>query len=146
MVARFGPRCRALTARHAIAGIAWRPNHSATGHAQNPGSTGDRVQNVTAQEWGESAEEQGPQALLETLHCLRVAVTIFDADTRLIFASAHLNYVFRKLPPVKNLIGKLYEEVIALELPEIAPAALAGGADAFIAARLSQLGPRAWEP
>ena len=104
------------------------------------------MQNVTAQEWGESAEEQGPQALLETLHCLRVAVTIFDADTRLIFASAHLNYVFRKLPPVKNLIGKLYEEVIALELPEIAPAALAGGADAFIAARLSQLGPRAWEP
>lgn len=104
------------------------------------------MQSVTAQEWGESAEEQGPQALLDTLHCLRVAVTIFDADTRLIFASAHLNYVFRKLPPTKDLIGKFYEELIALELPEIAPSALAGGVDAFIASRLSQLGPRAWEP
>ena len=104
------------------------------------------MQGVAAQEWGENAVEQGPAALLDTLHCLRVAVTIFDAEARLVFASTHLNHIFRKLPPVQGLIGKFYEELIALELPEIAPAALAGGTDAFIAARLSQLGPRAWEP
>ena len=110
------------------------------------GLRGDRVQNVTAKEWGEIAIEQGTDALLETLHCLRVAITIFDTDARLVFASAHLNHIFRKLPPVQSLLGKFYEELIALELPEIAATALAGGPDAFIAGRLSQLGPRAWEP
>jgi two-component system, cell cycle sensor histidine kinase PleC len=90
--------------------------------------------------------EQGPESLLETLHCLRVALTIFDADGRLVFANAHLNHIFRKLPPAKSLIGKFYEDMIALELPEIAPAALAAGMEAFVAGRLSQLGPRAWEP
>ena len=104
------------------------------------------MQSVTAEEWGENAVEQGPEALLETLHCLRVAISIFDAEARLVFASAHLNHIFRRLPPVESLIGKFYEELIVLELPEIAPAALAGGAEAFIATRLSQLGPRAWEP
>ena len=104
------------------------------------------MQSLVAEEWGESVVEQGPEALLETLHCLRVAITIFDTESRLVFASTHLNHIFRKLPPVKNLIGKFYEELIALELSEIAPQALAGGAEAFIAARLSQLGPRAWEP
>jgi signal transduction histidine kinase len=98
------------------------------------------------EDWGESTKEQGLEALLETLHCLRVAITIFDADTRLVFATAHLNHVFRKLPPVRSLTGKFYEELITLELPEIAPAALAAGIEAFIAGRLSQLGPRAWEP
>jgi PAS domain S-box-containing protein len=104
------------------------------------------VQGVAAEEWGENAVEQGAATLLETLHCLRVAVTIFDDDARLVFASAHLNHIFRKLPPVQSLTGKFYEELIALELPEIAPSALAGGTEAFIATRLSQLGPRAWEP
>ena len=104
------------------------------------------MQNVAAEDWGDVVAEQGPEALLETLHCLRVAITIFDADTRLIFASAHLNHIFRKLPPREKLIGKFYDQLIALELPEIAPQALAGGVDDFIATRLSQLGPRAWEP
>jgi two-component system cell cycle sensor histidine kinase PleC len=104
------------------------------------------VQNVTAETWGESVIEQGADALIETLHCLRVAITIFDADTRLVFASAHLNHIFRKLPPVQSLVGKFYEELIGLEVPEICPAALSVGIEAFIAGRLSQLGPRAWEP
>ena len=60
---------------------------------------GKRVQSVAADAWDEKMAEHGPEALLETLHCLRVAVTIFDADTRLIFANAHLNHIFRKLPP-----------------------------------------------
>ena len=104
------------------------------------------MRGVAAEEWAESAAGQSAEALLETLHCLRVAVTIFDAETRLIFASTHLNHIFRKLPPVGSLTGKFYEELIALELPEIASAALTGGPEAFIAARLSQIGPRSWEP
>ena len=104
------------------------------------------MQSVAAEEWGESVAEQGLGALVETLHCLRVAITIFDSDARLVFASAHLNHIFRKLPPVETLTGKFYEELIALELPEICPNALSAGIEAFIAGRLSQLGPRAWEP
>jgi PAS domain S-box-containing protein len=104
------------------------------------------VQNLAAEDWGEVAGDQGPETLLETLHCLRVAITIFDADTKLIFASSHFNHIFRKLPPREKLIGRFYDQLIALELPEIAPQALAAGVDAFIATRLSQLGPRAWEP
>jgi two-component system cell cycle sensor histidine kinase PleC len=104
------------------------------------------VRGVAAEEWAESAGGQSAESLLDTLHCLRVAVTIFDAEARLIFASAHLNHIFRKLPPAESLTGKFYEELIALELPEIASAALAGGTEAFIAARLSQVGPRSWEP
>src|SRR6185503_15427783 len=86
------------------------------------------------------------EPLLETLHSLRVAITIFDANSRLVFASAHLNHIFRKLPSVESLNGKRYAELIALELPEIAPAVLAEGEAPFIAERLGQLDPHAWEP
>ena len=50
------------------------------------------------------------------------AVTMFDTAGRLTFANAHLNHFFRKLPPYPQLIGRSYEEIIRLELPEIAPA------------------------
>lgn len=102
------------------------------------------MQTLAIEDWGVGASDPG--ALLETLHYLRVAITVFDADTRLIFASAHLNHIFRKLPPREQLIGKFYDQLVALELPEIAPEALDGGADDFIANRLIQLGPRSWEP
>ena len=104
------------------------------------------MQSVAAEEWGETAEGKDPLVLLDTLHCLRVAITIFDTDSRLLFATAHLNHIFRQLPPVETLTGKFYEELITLELKEIAPAALASGVEAFITGRLNQLGPRAWEP
>ena len=71
---------------------------------------------------------------------LRVAVTMFDAGGRLSFANAHLNHFFRGLPPYPELIGRTYEEIIRLELPEIAPAALKDGVEAFIDLRLGQLG------
>ena len=97
---------------------------------------------------GQLAEDSGAllEPLLETLHSLRVAITIFDANSRLVFASAHLNHIFRKLPPVESLNGKRYAELIALELPEIAPTVLAEGEAPFIADRLGQLDPHAWEP
>ena len=94
----------------------------------------------------ESQIEPSAAELVEMLHCLRAVVTIFDADGRLVFASRHLNHLFRGLPRADTLVGQFYEDIIRLELPEIAPSALAFGTDAFIATRLAQLGPRAWAP
>jgi signal transduction histidine kinase len=94
------------------------------------------VQNVAQKRGG---EEQDLEALLESLHSLRVAIAIFDADSRLVFANSHLHHIFRKLPPIESLTGRRYADLIALELAEIAPAALAGGQSAFTADCLSQL-------
>jgi len=87
-----------------------------------------------------------PAQLLDGLHALRVAVTMFDAKGRLTFANAHLNYFYRLLPPYTQLIGSSYEEIIRMELPEIAPASLKDGVEAFVDLRLGQLAPRAWAP
>ena len=91
-------------------------------------------------------ESSDPAALLDSLHALRVAVTMFDAGGKLVFANAHLNHFFRGLPPYSELIGRSYEQIIRLELPEIAPAALKDGVEAFVDLRLGQLAPRAWAP
>src|SRR6185436_10013504 len=82
-----------------------------------------------------------PEALLPALDSLRTVVTIFDKHGRLLYANAHLNYLFRSFPPREKLVGKSYEELIRLEIEggEIAPSALAGGAKAFITQRLRQL-------
>jgi len=87
-------------------------------------------------------------ALLASLDSLRVAITIFGPDDRLIYANAHLNYLLRSLPPHDALLGKHYQDIVALEIAggEIAAAALAGGPAAFIAARLEQLRDGAWAP
>jgi two-component system cell cycle sensor histidine kinase PleC len=87
-------------------------------------------------------------ALLGTLDCLRAAITIFDSGGRLIYANAHLNYLFRSFPPRQTLIGKSYQELIRLEIEggEIAPEALAGGLNNFIARRLAQLKPDEFAP
>jgi len=87
-----------------------------------------------------------PAQLLDGLHALRVAVTMFDAKGRLTFANAHLNYFYKLLPPYPQLIGRSYEEIIRMELPEIAPASLKDGVEAFVDLRLGQLAPRAWAP
>ena len=87
-----------------------------------------------------------PAQLLDGLHALRVAVTMFDAESRLTFANAHLNYFFRGLPPYHALIGKRYEEILRLELPELDSANFKDGVEAFIDLRLGQLAPRAWAP
>ena len=91
-------------------------------------------------------ETPDPAQLLEGLHALRVGLTMFDATGRLIFANSHLNHFFRGLPPAQELVGRSYEEMIRLELPEIAPAALTDGVEAFVDLRLGQLAPRAWAP
>ena len=87
-------------------------------------------------------------ALLASLDALRSAITILDADGRLLYANAHLNHLLRSLPPHEALIGSTYEDLIRLEIEggEIAPAALAGGVNAFIARRMAQLEERAYAP
>jgi two-component system cell cycle sensor histidine kinase PleC len=83
-------------------------------------------------------QEETPE-LIEALHCLRVAVTVFDARERLVFANQHFNYLFRSLPPRDVLLGHSYEQLIRLELSggEIAKAD-AQDAEAFIARRRAQ--------
>src|SRR5258707_14460750 len=86
-------------------------------------------------------DQDDPAALLRSLDSLRTAITIFDSGGRLLYANAHLNYLFRSFPPHESLIGKSYEELIRLEIEggEIAPGALMSGAKSFVAQRLSQL-------
>ena len=86
-------------------------------------------------------DRDDPAALLGSLDSLRTAITIFDRSGRLIYANAHLNYLFRSFPPRESLIGRSYEELVRLEIEggEIAPSALAAGAKSFIARRLTQL-------
>ncbi|MBW8709447.1 MAG: PAS-domain containing protein [Alphaproteobacteria bacterium] len=86
-------------------------------------------------------DRQDAAALLDALDCLRSAITIFDGAGRLVYANAHLNYLFRSFPPHQTLLGRTYEELIALEIEggEIAVSALAGGIKPFIALRLRQL-------
>ena len=86
-------------------------------------------------------DQEDPSALLRTLDSLRTAITIFDRRGHLVYANAHLNYLFRSFPPRESLIGKSYEDMIRLEIEggEIATSALAGGTRSFIAQRLSQL-------
>jgi signal transduction histidine kinase len=88
-----------------------------------------------------SREQEQPGVLLDALDSLRTAITIFDKGGRLVYANAHLNYLFRSFPPRDTLIGKSYEELIRLEIEggEIAQAALAGGTKSFIAQRVRQL-------
>ncbi len=98
---------------------------------------------IRAGDWSQEAA-----ALLGALDSLRVALTIFDAGGRLVYANAHLNYLFRSLPPLPRLIGKSYEDLIRLEIEggEIAAKALEGGAAVFIADRLCQLDPGHYTP
>jgi signal transduction histidine kinase len=79
--------------------------------------------------------------LLGTFDSLRVVITIFDAAGRLAYANQHLRYIFPFLPPLRHLLGRPYETLVRLELEHgaIASAALAGGPEAFVAARLKQL-------
>src|ERR1700742_2956618 len=86
-------------------------------------------------------QREDARAMLRALDSLRTAITVFDSQGKLLYANAHLNYLFRSLPPRESLTGKSYEEWIRMEIEggEIAATALAGGGKSFIARRLNQL-------
>jgi two-component system, cell cycle sensor histidine kinase PleC len=79
--------------------------------------------------------------VIEALHCLRVAITMFDGEERLIFANEHFSYMFRALPPREELVGKRYEDLIRLEVAcgDIAEGTARQDLDALIAARRTSL-------
>lgn len=78
-------------------------------------------------------------ALLEALDCLRIAITMYDADQRLTYANQHFDYLFRGLPKREALMGMAYGEIVRLEAGEVAHEALSSGVDAFVARRRAQL-------
>ncbi|MEY4965007.1 MAG: hypothetical protein RL274_590 [Pseudomonadota bacterium] len=88
------------------------------------------------------------QACLTGFTIPAAAITILDAGGYLLYANAHLNYLPRSLPPHETLVGRSYEELFLLEIDggEIAPSALAGGVNAFISQRMTQLEEGAYAP
>ncbi len=78
--------------------------------------------------------------VLAALDCLRVAITLFDADERLTYCNTHYNYLFRSLPPFESLIGARYDDLIRLEIAggEIVDAGTLD-IEEFIARRRQQL-------
>jgi two-component system, cell cycle sensor histidine kinase PleC len=96
---------------------------------------------VASERSPEILDEAAMPAVLEALHCLRVAITLFDSEQRLTFANEHFNHLFHTLPPRQELLGKTYEEMIRLEIAggEIAAAQLFQGVESFVAKRRAQL-------
>jgi len=88
-----------------------------------------------------SPDESALSVAVDAFHSLRVAVTVFDSEERLVFSNEHLNRVFRSLPKRKKLAGLSYEQLIRLEVAggEIAESAIID-LPAFIERRRSQLG------
>jgi two-component system, cell cycle sensor histidine kinase PleC len=87
-------------------------------------------------ELGDTGADVAP-VVLDALDCLRVAVTIFDSDERLLYANAHYNYLFRSMPRAEALPGRTYDELIRLEIVG-GETALDGGIEDYVAARRAQ--------
>jgi signal transduction histidine kinase len=78
--------------------------------------------------------------VLPALDCLRVAITLFDAEERLTYCSQHFNYIFRGLPNRESLIGLAYEDLIRMELASGETSLEAGqDAESYVAHRRAQL-------
>jgi len=89
----------------------------------------------------EALDEASMPAVLEALNALRVAITIFGADGRLIYANRHFNYMFRALPPHDELIGQRYEDLLRLEIEggDLNEPDMPGGLEDFVAFRSAQM-------
>ena len=96
----------------------------------------------------ESLDEAAMPSVLEALHCLRIAITVFDADERLIFANQHFEYLFRGLPPRQDLVGQRYDELLRLEIRsgEIAHPDVLNDVDGFVARQRTQLSAGDYAP
>jgi signal transduction histidine kinase len=96
----------------------------------------------------ESLDEAAMPSVLEALHCLRIAITVFDAAERLVFVNEHFNHLFGLLPPRDELIGLSYEQLIRLELAggEIAGPSVPQDVGRFVAERRSQFTEGEYRP
>ena len=94
----------------------------------------------------ENLDAAAMPSVLEALHCLRVAITIFDSKERLVFANEHLSHMFPALPPREELIGKSYEELIRLEVACGHVGDPPAGMEDFVARRRSQFTAGEYQP
>lgn len=80
-------------------------------------------------------------SVMEALDCLRVAITLFDAEERLVFANEHFSYLFPSLPTREELAGRTFEDLIRMEISggDIADAEVLNDVENYIACRRAQL-------
>jgi two-component system cell cycle sensor histidine kinase PleC len=97
------------------------------------------AQKVRAPELGVFGTAAASPALLDGLDCLRIAITMYDADERLTYANQHFDYLFARLPKRDALMGMTYAQIVRLEAAEVAGEALNSGVEAFVARRRAQL-------
>ena len=96
----------------------------------------------------DALDAAAPPSVLESLDCLRVAITVFDSDERLIFANRHFNYLFHSLKNRGALTGLTYDELIRLEIAggEIADPMALADVDGYIARRRRQFLDGEYQP
>ncbi|MGA7712654.1 MAG: PAS-domain containing protein [Rhizomicrobium sp.] len=87
-------------------------------------------------------------SVLQALHCLRVAITVFDANEKLVFANEHFSHMFRSLPPRADLTGMSYEDLIRLEIDrgEIVDPLMLANVEEFVALRRKQFLDGEYQP
>ena len=92
--------------------------------------------------------EHASAAVIEALNCLRVAITIYDSQQRLVYANQHFDYLFRTMPPRESLIGMTYDSLVRLELEngEIADEAHGGNIEGYLARRRAQFSEGDFQP
>ena len=83
----------------------------------------------------------GAASLRQALDCLRIGITLYDSNQRLIYANRHYFHLFRKFPGHDQLIGRSYDELVRLEVETGAarPPDGVSGLEAYVAARRLQL-------
>ena len=84
----------------------------------------------------------------EALDALRLAITIFDRDMKLIYVNRHFNYLYRSMPARESLLGASYEDMIRLEIlgGEVDAKSIPSGIEAYVARRHAQFRPGEFKP
>jgi two-component system cell cycle sensor histidine kinase PleC len=93
-------------------------------------------------------DEDAAPAVFEALHCLRVAITVFDAQEKLLFCNEHFAHLLPAMPAREKLIGRSYAELIRLEIEggDIVDERAIADLDAFIAWRRAQFRAGEYQP
>jgi len=84
-----------------------------------------------------SADKVG-DVLLPALDCLRVGLSLFDGDDRLVYCNEHFRYIYRSFDSVDELLGLTFTEILRLQLAngEIAGRLAVDDAERWIRERL----------
>lgn len=77
--------------------------------------------------------------LLPALDCLRVGLSVFDGEDRLIYCNEHFRYIYRSFDSVSELLGLTFTEILRLQLgnSEIAGNMAVGDQERWIRERLA---------